>query len=303
MPSIPDPLNRRLRDILVRSKAFDSAQSLRNVFATASIAPWAHIISDTPSDRAARVAALIADLHDQANDRDENALLLFLHVVLDQQYIPQGTADHRDLTQLATELAQLCHTTPPGPRRSPTQKLMGIILIVGVMIIAIKVRSGKTPSTPTPLLAPAPVCLISLHNTTSYPHDAILEVTEIADPIRSEVTKIAFEHLRPNSYATWVIRLDNCDLTGYTRLSFWIKGEKGGEQFEVGLKSSDTESGREPKIPHTALADWEHRYILLQDFQDRQQQSFDSVENVSLGFRYDLSEKGAIYVNGFTFEQ
>ena len=121
MPSILDPLNRRLRDILVRSKVFDSAQSLRNVFATASIAPWVHFISDTSADRVARVAALIADLHDQANDRDQNALILFLHVLLDQQHIPQGTADHHALIILLQELepafdpAGICLPPEPSP--------------------------------------------------------------------------------------------------------------------------------------------------------------------------------------------
>lgn len=101
----------RLRALLVRSRVFDSDATLHAVFVDPRITPWCNHISDNTPNRAARVDALIDALHNQANTSDENALLLFLQVLLDQQYIPQNTADHRDLTAFLDEFdlaAQYC---------------------------------------------------------------------------------------------------------------------------------------------------------------------------------------------------
>ena len=94
--------------------------------------------------------------------------------------------------------------------------------------------------------------------------------------------------------------MHTCDATASERLSFWVRGENGGEQFEVGIKGSTIESGHEPKVQQIAPTDWQHVFIPLQEFQELKEQDLSSLENFSLGFSYDLGS-GTIYVDGFTF--
>lgn len=121
--SIPDHLYKRLHTILARCPALNSAEELRAVFIVDSIAPWANAVSDTPPNRAARVHALISQLHDQANAEDENALVLFLRALLEQEHIPARTADHRDLSALLPELEEaLCRTTTVTAPRATSER-------------------------------------------------------------------------------------------------------------------------------------------------------------------------------------
>ncbi len=111
---IPDHLSPSLYSILLRCPVFDSPQSLRDVFASAALSPWRDSLREGTTSRAARVTALIADLHEQANDRDENALVLFVRVLVEEGHVAPGTADHRDLSEMLPELEQALGAKTPG---------------------------------------------------------------------------------------------------------------------------------------------------------------------------------------------
>jgi len=152
-------------------------------------------------------------------------------------------------------------------------------------------------STPTPTSTPS--CPIRLDEAIPYDGHAgsSLETAEGADSARPDAIKITFENPNTQSFSSWVIPLHTCDATGSESLSFWVRGENGGEQFEVGIRDSTTEAGHEPKVKQTAPAEWQQVFTSLQEFQE---QDLSSLENFSLGFSYDLGS-GTIYVDGFTF--
>ena len=161
---------------------------------------------------------------------------------------------------------------------------------------------GKLYSTLTPTSTyTAPSCPIRIDEANKYPNgEASLDAVRGADPIRHDAIKITFVNPLPGSFSAWAVPLRICDATTSESLSFWVRGENGGERFEVGLKDSTTPSGQEPKIQQTASGDWQYVSIPLQGFQDLKKQDLSSLENFSLGFKYDLGN-GTIYIDELTF--
>ncbi len=127
------------------------------------------------------------------------------------------------------------------------------------------------------------------------------EAASVPDPTRLGTIKITFDTTIRDSWCTWVVNLGRFDASKKTRLSFWVRGEKGGEHFDVGIKDPTTPSGDEPKMMQTASAGWVRVLIPLQDMQNFKQQDLTALENFSLGFTYQLGS-GVIYVQGFVFE-
>jgi hypothetical protein len=156
-------------------------------------------------------------------------------------------------------------------------------------------------STPSP--TPTPWRLTSA-NTFTYNDSVWASITSEAasDPDRPNAIKLTFNNPVTNSYCGWGINLGGFDASKKSALSFWIKGEKGGERFGVGIKDFTTQSGNEPKVPPlTASATWQHVSIPLSKFQEIKRQNLSTLEGLSLGFTYDLGS-GTIYVDRFVFE-
>ena len=110
-----------------------------------------------------------------------------------------------------------------------------------------------------------------------------------------KVKRIQYSIMGQDGYCSWIIPLNGYSATSNTMITFWIRGEKGGEQYEVGLKDTDTRSGREPKVPETASADWARVSIPLDEFKD---QDLSSLENFSLNFK---KGNGVVYVSQLMF--
>ncbi|MBA3531415.1 MAG: toll/interleukin-1 receptor domain-containing protein, partial [Ardenticatenales bacterium] len=98
---ISPELNKRLREVLLRCGPLDDSSELRGLFVEARLAPWRNRVPEAKSAQG-RVTALIEALHDQENERGENALLLFVQVLGDT--MEPGTACRRDLAALARTL-------------------------------------------------------------------------------------------------------------------------------------------------------------------------------------------------------
>lgn len=103
--NIPSNLRQRLRETLWQCGPFDSNKELLNEFVDERLAPWRNQVPDNTSNRGQRVDALIHALHDKDNANDENALILFLHVLADRT--PPTNACYQKLINLADKLNSL----------------------------------------------------------------------------------------------------------------------------------------------------------------------------------------------------
>jgi len=164
---------------------------------------------------------------------------------------------------------------------------------------------SATPS-PTHTSTPAPSPTSTpwvLANAKVYPMEGAQCITEVtgSDPTRPGMIKIMFDTTNKGSWCTWVINLGRFDASQKTHLAFWVKGEKGGERFDVGIKDATTLSGNEPKMEQTTSTEWRRVLIPLRDMQNIKQQDLSALENFSLGFTDKLGS-GIIYVQGFVFE-
>ncbi len=77
MPSLPPPLQNRLRVVLLKCAPFGSNDALRAVFSDARIAAWKHNVPEAASS-ASRVSFLVSQFMDAWNAEGQNALSLFL---------------------------------------------------------------------------------------------------------------------------------------------------------------------------------------------------------------------------------
>ncbi len=111
MPGINPSLLLNLKDVLRRCEIFTDDRHLKTVFVDARIASWRDVLPqrDTQADR---VDAVIDCLFDQYNQKGENALVLFLRVLAEQQ--PPDNALQSELIVLAGILEpELAEATPP----------------------------------------------------------------------------------------------------------------------------------------------------------------------------------------------
>jgi len=126
MRGIPPDLDQRLREVLARCGPFESDAALRAVFTTELLYAWRDRIPDNTPNRAARVAALIDGLHNQTDVDGNNALLLFLHTLVEQT--PQSDVCHHDFDQLIVDLELLTPylsvETVQQPGESPYKGLL-----------------------------------------------------------------------------------------------------------------------------------------------------------------------------------
>jgi len=196
-------------------------------------------------------------------------------------------------TPVAGKLADICL---PIPRPIPVTALP--TPTATVTITSTPMPTPTSTSSPTPTFTPS--CPICINEAIRYENGgASLETVREADPTRPDAIRITFANPFPDSFSAWVVPLHTCDASASESLSFWVRGENGGEKFEVGIKDSTTLSGQEPKVQQTASAVWQHVSIPLQKFQDLKKQDLSSLEKFSLGFKYDLGS-GTIYIDKFT---
>ncbi len=102
MPSLPPPLQNRLRDVLLKCAPFGSNDALRAVFSDARIAAWQHNVPEAATS-ASRVSFLVSQFMDAWNADGENALSLFLCALV--QFPDRGAqCPTADLCALSAEV-------------------------------------------------------------------------------------------------------------------------------------------------------------------------------------------------------
>ncbi|HNT76278.1 MAG TPA: hypothetical protein PKH77_14785 [Anaerolineae bacterium] len=101
--SLPSALYKRLHEVLLRCRLFDSQEELKVVFVDQRIAPWRKLLPEA-STPFVRVLKVIDLLHNSYNEAGENVLVLLLHVLLDLL----DPHDHcsKEIAQLTNELEQ-----------------------------------------------------------------------------------------------------------------------------------------------------------------------------------------------------
>ncbi|HOW28518.1 MAG TPA: carbohydrate binding domain-containing protein [Elusimicrobiota bacterium] len=97
----------------------------------------------------------------------------------------------------------------------------------------------------------------------------------------------------------WGVPLKGMNVSQYRYLSFSLKGNKGGENFEVGLRDT---AGQEKKFPVAKFADvssqWQQILIPLSDFAGL---NLSSLDNINFGFTGDKGF-GMVYIDNLSFE-
>jgi hypothetical protein len=77
---------------------------------------------------------------------------------------------------------------------------------------------------------------------------------------------------------------------------FWVRGERGGEKYQIGIKDKFTPQGKEPKVFQTAEWNWTQVVIPLDSFK---YQDLSFLENFSLSF--NNAGSGTIYISQLIF--
>jgi hypothetical protein len=160
----------------------------------------------------------------------------------------------------------------------------------------VNITATRPSSIPTPWI-------LNNANTLAYPDPTNLcSITPINAAIieRPNAIKITFDTSVKGSWCIWEVRLQNFDASQKTALSFQIRGEKGGEQFGIGIKDFTTLPGGEPKVKKTASPLWQNILVSLQELQNTKQQNLFALENLSFSFTSEWGS-GTIYVDEFAF--
>ena len=124
-----------------------------------------------------------------------------------------------------------------------------------------------------------------------------IEAEDIFVPGKKNTISIKVDNTDSDGYCSWVLPLQNMDVSEKTSLSFWVKGENGDEHFLIGICDSTTYNGQEPKIEEIATTRWRKITIPLEEFSN---QNLSSVENLSIGFE-DIGDVN-ILLSDFYFE-
>ncbi len=125
MMSIPAGIITNLREELLRCGPFSSRDALVPLFVDNRIYPWRNHVPNAPNP-VALVDALIEHLHDHYNNKEENALVLFVQTLSERQ--PPGNNCGPALAQLAHTLAVVL---TPQPDVIPPTPEWGIIDATG----------------------------------------------------------------------------------------------------------------------------------------------------------------------------
>ena len=112
------------------------------------------------------------------------------------------------------------------------------------------------------------------------------------------VLKLTYE-IVPGGWGGFICFLDGLDASKYEFLSFKVKGEKGGERFEIGIKDT---SGVEKKIQIENYAklttEWQKVSIPLSEFKDV---NLSSLENINFAAN-ETHGKGTVYIDDIELE-
>ncbi len=122
--------------------------------------------------------------------------------------------------------------------------------------------------------------------------------TPTYDSIRNHVLQLEYQILN-DGWAGWGLALKGLDASNYTAITFMVRGRKGGETFEIGLKDKEN---IEKKLAITQFSDiekdWRKVKIPLKEFENV---DLSKLDNLNLGFLGESGE-GTVYLDEIQFE-
>lgn len=158
--------------------------------------------------------------------------------------------------------------------------------------------AGLTPGAleTQPVFTPTPTAWPPGEAISSDPRSqCALSAAGLADPVRENAVVVQFKITGKAGYCTWTTPLYGFNAGAMKQVSFWVKGKKGGEPYELALGDSRTPADLAPKVSRTATASWNQVVIPLDRFSGL---DMASLEELSLTVR---SGGSAIYVDRIVF--
>jgi hypothetical protein len=117
------------------------------------------------------------------------------------------------------------------------------------------------------------------------------------DPEKGNVAGIRFD-IKPDGWGGWGASLKGGDFSGFRYLALDIKGEKGGETFDIGLRDLKGQEKKKPIVTYVDITPkWQRVFIPLADFAGV---NLASLENMGLAFVGGT--KGRIFFDNVVFE-
>jgi hypothetical protein len=155
--------------------------------------------------------------------------------------------------------------------------------------------------TPTPsltLTTASPTAWLLENSTLIAPNNTLCTITlsDYKEVDIENVKRVRFVVGERNNYCSWVIPLNGYDASRKKEIIFWVRGERGGEQYQIGIKDKFTPQGKEPKVFQTAEWNWTQVIIPLDSFK---YQDLSFLENFSLSF--NNAGSGTIYISQLIF--
>ncbi len=186
-----------------------------------------------------------------------------------------------DLTGLATIFSAPSIGTPLPPATLTSLSPVNTVLETLTQVINLTPTTTAWPLGTLTSTDPKPACAIT--------------VSDLNEPDSKNAKSLQYTVTGKGGYCSWIIPLNGYNATSNKQITFWVKGDKGGEQFVVGIKDTKTISGLEPKVSETASASWTEISIPLDMFK---RQDLSSLEYFSINFTVG---SGTIYVNQLIF--
>ena len=189
----------------------------------------------------------------------------------------------------AALIASLTNIVIEGIRRLPTATPLPIAAQTATAFPTVP------PNNPAPAISPPSWPPESSTTCTDTKAPGSVTARRAPQSDRPDAIGLQF-NVNKNGYSCWIIPLNGYDASRKKMITFWVKGEKGGEEYEVGIKDKITPAGQEPKVPETASAAWTNVSIDLTDFEG---QDLSALENVSVNFT--IAGSGTIYIDQLIF--
>ena len=100
-------------------------------------------------------------------------------------------------------------------------------------------------------------------------------------------------------YADWTSSEQGYfDASGYSRLTFWLRGESGGESFQVGLRDTAGNEQKAISVVATAAQTWEQVTVPLSAYQENV--DLTRVQKVVFAFTR-ANGSGTVYIDDIAF--
>jgi Carbohydrate binding domain 30 len=156
--------------------------------------------------------------------------------------------------------------------------------------------AGTIEPEPTPTFIPTPTVWPLGDRTSSDRHSHCeANAAGLADPGRESAVVLQFKIAGRGGYCTLTTPLNGFNAKALTRLSFWIKGQEGGESFDVSLRDSRMHADSAPEVSQAATDSWSQVVIPLDHFSGLDTAS---LQELSLTIK---EGSGALYVDRIEF--